>query len=90
LSGYNQYVAQKERELRLILNKLNEKNNNTTLKDEKILELQLIIHKLRLDSIRCEEIKDLKVAEIKQLNVKIDRIDDSRRYLFCVAKESKK
>jgi hypothetical protein len=36
LKGYNIYVKRKERELRELIGKLNDKNSNNTLKDEKI------------------------------------------------------
>lgn len=36
LKGYNIYVKQKEKDLRELIEKLNEKNSNNTLKDEKI------------------------------------------------------
>jgi dipeptidase len=47
LKGYNIYVKKKEKELRQLIEKLNEKNSNNTLKDEKITSLELQIHKLR-------------------------------------------
>lgn len=73
LDGYNKFVTQKERELRVILNKLNDKNNNSTLKEDKIIELWSIIYKLREDSIRCEKIKDQKAEEVKQLKLRIEK-----------------
>lgn len=58
LQSYNLFVNKKERELRTIIEKLNEKAHNSSHKDEKIVELELIIHKLRNEALRCEEIKD--------------------------------
>jgi hypothetical protein len=47
LKGYNVFVKKKERELRRLIEKLNEKNSNNTLKDEKISTLEREIHKIR-------------------------------------------
>ena len=47
LKGYNIYVKRKEKELRELIDKLNEKNSNNTLKDEKITTLERTIHILR-------------------------------------------
>ena len=49
LKGYNIYVKRKEKELRELIEKLNEKNSNNTLKDEKINNLERTIHVLRDD-----------------------------------------
>jgi hypothetical protein len=43
LKSYNIYVKRKEKELRLLIDKLNEKNSNNTLKDEKINNLEKTI-----------------------------------------------
>jgi hypothetical protein len=37
LNGYNAFISKKERELRTILDKLNEKNSNKSEKDERII-----------------------------------------------------
>jgi hypothetical protein len=49
LKGYNIYVKRKEKELRELIEKLNEKNSNNTLKDEKINNLERTIHAIRED-----------------------------------------
>ena len=49
LKGYNIYVKRKEKELRDLIEKLNEKNSNNTLKDEKINNLERTIHAIRED-----------------------------------------
>ena len=46
LKGYSIYVKQKEKELKELINKLNEKNSNNTLKDEMIYNLKQTIGKL--------------------------------------------
>ena len=52
LKGYNIYVKRKEKELRELIEKLNEKNSNNTLKDEKINNLERTIHAIREDQIK--------------------------------------
>lgn len=49
LKGYNIYVKRKEKELRDLIDKLNEKNSNNTLKDEKINTLERTIRIIRDD-----------------------------------------
>ena len=49
LKGYNIYVKRKEKELRELIMKMNEKNSNSTIKDEKILSLEFTIKKIRED-----------------------------------------
>lgn len=49
LKGYSIYVKQKEKELKELINKLNEKNSNNTLKDEMIHNLKQTIGKLNTE-----------------------------------------
>ena len=58
LKGYNIYVKRKEKELRELIEKLNEKNSNNTLKDEKINNLERTIHAIREDQIKQEKEKE--------------------------------
>ncbi len=58
LKGYNIYVKRKEKELRELIEKLNEKNSNNTLKDEKINNLERMIHAIRDDQIKQEKEKE--------------------------------
>ena len=50
LAGYSLFVSKKSRELRDIIDKLNEKNQGNSIKDDKIEELELLIHKLRSEA----------------------------------------
>ena len=45
-------MKQKEKDLRELIEKLNEKNSNNTLKDEKISKLESTISAIRDDQIR--------------------------------------
>ena len=49
LKGYSIYVKQKEKELKELINKLNEKNSNNTIKDEMIHNLKQTIGKLNTE-----------------------------------------
>lgn len=89
LQGYNVFVTKKERELRVIIEKLNEKNSNKTLKDEKIVELELMIHKMKAEAFRCEDIKDKKLNEIVKMKDKLEVIQEDRKFLYQHAKEEK-
>ena len=66
LKGYNIYVKRKESELRKLIEKLNEKNSNNTLKDEKINNLEKTIQSIRDDQIRMEKEKDEMTKKIKK------------------------
>lgn len=57
LKGYTIYVKQKEKELRELIQKLNEKNSNNTLKDEIIYKLKESIKKVDEERIKMEEEK---------------------------------
>ena len=49
MKGYNIYEKRKEKELRDLIDKLNQKNSNNSLQDEKIYNLEKTIHLLRDD-----------------------------------------
>jgi hypothetical protein len=68
------FVNKKTKDLRKIVDMLNEKNAATSMKDEKIMELELMIHKLRAEAIRCENIKDSKMEEAGNLKNKVELI----------------
>ena len=58
LKSYNIYVKRKEKDLRDLIEKLNLKNSNNTLKDDKIVTLEKTIQSYRDDQIRMEREKD--------------------------------
>jgi hypothetical protein len=89
LQGYQLFVNKKTKDLRAIIDKLNEKNANSTLKDEKIVELELIIHKLRSEALRCEEIKNGKDGELGKLKDKVELIQEDRHFLYVHARDEK-
>ena len=66
LKGYNIYVKRKERELRELIGKLNDKNSNNTLKDEKIQNLEKTIQSIQQDQIKMQKDKDDQTKLIKK------------------------
>lgn len=72
LKGYNLYVKRKEKELRDLILRLEEKNSNNTLKDEKIINLERTIQSIREDQMRMEKEKDELNKEIKKWKDKSD------------------
>ena len=57
LKGYSIYVKQKETELRELINKLNEKNSNNSLKDDLIFKLKQTIMQLHDAQVKSESEK---------------------------------
>ena len=58
LKSYNIFVKRKEFELKQLITKLNEKNSDNTVKDQKINNLEATIQSIRADQIRMEKEKD--------------------------------
>ena len=81
LKGYNIYVKRKESELRKLIEKLNEKNSNNTLKDEKINNLEKTIQSIRDDQIRMEKEKDEMTKKIKKWQSKSNNFEQERDFL---------
>ena len=75
LKGYNIYVKRKEKDLRELIEKLNEKNSNNTLKDEKINNLEKTIQNIRDDQIRMEREKDEMGKKIKKWQSKSNNME---------------
>jgi len=65
LKGYSIYVKQKEKELRDLIAKLNEKNQRNTLKDEIIYNLKQTIKKINDEQIKMEKEKCDMKSQIK-------------------------
>ena len=55
-----------------MVEQLNEKSSNRTLKDLKISELQTIIKKLREESILAEDINTEKRDDVRKMRIKMD------------------
>jgi len=81
LKSYNIYVKRKEKELRELIDKLNKKNSNNTLKDEKINNLEKTIQSIQDDQIRMEKEKDDQGKKIKKLVSKSSNLEQERDFL---------
>jgi chromosome segregation ATPase len=81
LKGYNIYVKQKEKDLRELIEKLNEKNSNNTLKDEKISKLESTIGAIREDQIRQEKEKEKLNENIKYWKTKAQGYEQEKNFL---------
>lgn len=90
LKGYNIYVKKKEKELRQLIEKLNEKNSNNTLKDEKITNLELQIHKLRGEQIKLDEAKEKQKKETLKWKTKAQILEEDKKFLECQIKDAKR
>jgi predicted RNase H-like nuclease (RuvC/YqgF family) len=71
LQAYNIYVKRKEKELRELIQALDEKNSNNNFKDLRIQQLEVTIEKMRKDAYEYEKTqeqlkKDIKVWKEKQ------------------------
>ena len=58
LKSYNIYVKRKEKDMRDLIDQLNKKNSNNTLKDEKINNLEKTIKSIKDDQHRIQKEKD--------------------------------
>ena len=81
LKGYNIYVKRKEKELRELIDKLNEKNSNNTLKDEKISNLEKTIHAIRDDQIKQEKEKEQMIEKVKYWKTKALGYEQEKNFL---------
>jgi hypothetical protein len=81
LKGYNIYVKQKEKDLRELIEKLNEKNSNNTLKDEKISKLENTIAAIREDQIRQEKDKEKLHESVKYWKTKAQGYEQEKNFL---------
>lgn len=81
LKGYNIYVKQKEKDLRELIEKLNEKNSNNTLKDEKISKLESTISAIREDQIRQEKEKEKLLETVKYWKTKAQGYEQEKNFL---------
>lgn len=81
LKGYNIYVKRKEKELRELIDKLNEKNSNNTLKDEKINNLEKTIMAIREDQIKQEKEKESLSEKVKYWKTKALGYEQEKDFL---------
>lgn len=90
LKGYNLYIKRKEKELRDLIEKLNEKNSNNTLKDEKIIQLEKAIDSLRNDLSNSDKKNDEMSKQIKNYATRVDVVTQERDFLKKQVMEAKR
>jgi len=64
-SKFASFVQERSNELSQLVEQLNEKSSNRTLKDLKIAELQVIIKKLRDEAMLAEDINTEKREDVR-------------------------
>jgi uncharacterized lipoprotein len=82
-------VTEKTKELNLLVEQLNEKSSNRTLKDLKIGELQAIIQKLREEARLAEDINTEKRDDVRKMRVKMENMQQDRKFLYMHARDEK-
>lgn len=81
LKGYDIYVKRKEKELRELIEKLNEKNSNNSLKDEKINNLERTIIAIREEQIKMEKEKSDMADKMKYWKAKAQNYEQEKNFL---------
>ena len=82
-------MTEKTKELNLLVEQLNEKSSNRTLKDLKIGELQAIIQKLREEARLAEDINTEKRDDVRKMRVKMESMQQDRKFLYMHARDEK-
>lgn len=82
-------MTEKTKELNLLVEQLNEKSSNRTLKDLKIGELQAIIQKLREEARLAEDINTEKRDDVRKMRVKMENMQQDRKFLYMHARDEK-
>lgn len=73
----------------MLVEQLNEKSSNRTLKDLKIGELQAIIQKLREEARLAEDINTEKRDDVRKMRVKMENMQQDRKFLYMHARDEK-
>ena len=81
LKSYNIYVKRKEKDLRDLIEKLNNQNNSNSHKDEKIITLEKTIAIYRDDQIKMEREKQEQVKQIKKWESRSNNFEQERDFL---------
>lgn len=90
LKGYNIYVKKKEKELRQLIDTLNKKNSTSNTKDQKIIELNSTIQRIRNDQMNLEKMKEKQRKETLKWRSKAENLDEDCKFLQKQVKETKK
>ena len=90
LKSYNIFVKREEFELRQLIDKLNQKNSDNTVKDQKINNLEKTIQSIRDDQIRMEKEKDEQGKKIKKWQSRSNNFEQERDFLHQQVLEAKR
>ena len=83
-------MKQKEKELRELIHKLNEKNSNNTLKDEIIFNMKQTIKKINDEQIKMENVKQEQNERIKYWQARAQAFEQDKNFLQSQIIESKR
>ena len=81
LRGYNVFVKNKERNLKELIEKLNERNSTSNTKDKKINNLELEIDIIRTEQKKLEDQREKQRKETQKWKRKADALEEDRRLL---------
>jgi hypothetical protein len=86
---YADFIEEKTKKLNLMIEQLNEKSSNRTLKDIKIGELQTLIGKLQREATLTEDMNQEKREDLKRMRLKLEQTQADRKFLYTHAREEK-
>ena len=90
LKGYSIYVKTKEKELKTLIQKLNAKNSNNTLKDETIYKLNQKVDSLNKERVKMESEKQELNEKIKHWMARAQAFEQDKNFLQTQIIESKR
>ena len=88
--GYHIYVKRKERDLKRLIDKLNEKNSTSNTKDRKIGALEGEIERIRLEKKKLDEMKEKQRKEALRWKAMAGNLEEDRKMLDEQVKDAKK
>ena len=90
MKGYSIYVKTKEKELKTLIQKLNAKNSNNTLKDETIYKLNQKVDSLNKERVKMESEKQELNEKIKHWMARAQAFEQDKNFLQTQIIESKR
>ena len=74
-------MKQKEKELKELINKLSDKNQSNTIKDDMIHSLKQTIQKLDQEAIKMENEKQTQNERIRYLHARSQALEQDKEFL---------
>eukprot|EP00347_Sterkiella_histriomuscorum_P006958 403350786 len=90
LKGYNIYVKRKEKELRDLIQKLSDKNQTVSFKDDKLTGMEVQLNQLRNDQMKSEKQKEELRDKIKLWKNKAEMFESEKNFLTKQTMDTKK